>query len=332
MSRSEPASKDVPILDHVIQNMLEELAAEGGPPVYTLTPAEARNVLLRAQSGPVRKPGAQVKDFNVQSGQHGLRLRTVRPDTTTGRRPVIMYFHGAGWVMGDATTHDRLVRELAVGANATVVFLDYDRAPEHRYPVAIEEAYAATCYVTEHPEEFEVDATRLAVAGDSAGGNMATVVCLFSKQRSGPRIAGQLLFYPVTNADFETGSYKQFANGPWLTRRAMQWFWDQYLPDHGQRKDPTASPLLASSQQLAGSPPTLIITAENDVLRDESEAYGRKLIGAGVEVVTTRYNATIHDFVMLNALAQAAPTRAAVMQAVAFLKEVFAQKPKQSPR
>jgi len=200
-ARRQPASKDIPILDHVIRNMLGELAAEGGPPVYTLTPAEARNVLLRAQSGSVRKPDVQIKDWNVQSGQHALRLRTVRPATTTGRRPVIMYFHGAGWVMGDATTHDRLVRELAVGANATMVFLDYDRASEHRYPVAIEEAYAATSYVPEHPEEFEVDATRLAVAGDSVGGNMATVVCLFSKQRSGPRIAGQLLFYPVTNAD-----------------------------------------------------------------------------------------------------------------------------------
>ena len=140
MNRSQPASKDTPILDHVIQDMLEELATGGGPPVYTLTPAEARNVLLRAQSGPVRKPDAQVRDWNVLSGQHALRLRTVRPSSATGRRPVIMYFHGAGWVMGDTTTHDRLIRELAVGANATVVFLDYDRAPEHRYPAAIEEA------------------------------------------------------------------------------------------------------------------------------------------------------------------------------------------------
>ncbi len=136
-----------------------------------------------------------------------------------------MYFHGAGWVMGDATTHDRLVRQLAVGANATVVFVDYARAPEHRYPVAIEEAYAATCNVSEHGEEFGVDPIRLAVAGDSVGGNMATVVSLLAKQRSGPVIAGQLLFYPVTNADFDSGSYKQFANGPWLTRRAMEWFY-----------------------------------------------------------------------------------------------------------
>jgi acetyl esterase len=164
------------------------------------------------------------------------------------------------------------------------------------------------------------------VAGDSVGGNMATVVSLLARQRSGPAIAGQLLFYPVTNADFETGSYKQFADGPWLTRRAMEWFWDQYLPDHNKRSDPTASPLLAPSEQLAGLPRALIITAENDVLRDESEAYGRRLIEAGVEVVATRYNATIHDFVMLNALAGAAPTRAAVAQGIDFLKRVFALK------
>jgi acetyl esterase len=158
------------------------------------------------------------------------------------------------------------------------------------------------------------------------GGNMATVVSLLAKERSGPAIAAQLLFYPVTNADFETGSYKQFADGPWLTRAAMQWFWDQYLPDHNQRKDATASPLLASLKQLADLPRALIITAENDVLRDEGEAYGRKLIEAGVKVVTTRYNTTIHDFVMLNALVGAASTRAAVAQGIDFLKSVFAPK------
>jgi acetyl esterase len=152
---------------------------------------------------------------------------------------------------------------------------------------------------------------------------MATVVSLLAKQRSGPGIAGQLLFYPVTNADFESGSYQQFADGPWLTKSAMEWFWDQYLPDHSLRKDPTASPLMASPEQLSGLPPAVIITAENDVLRDEGEEYGRKLIEAGVEVVTTRYNGTMHDFVMLNALAEAAPTRAAVAQAVGFLNSVL---------
>jgi acetyl esterase/lipase len=320
MEREQSTARQTPVLDRVNRDFLNRLAAERAPPIYTLTPDEARNVLLRAQSGPVHKPNAQVKDLNVKSGQHHLRLRTIRPSRPLDRCPVILYFHGAGWVMGDSTTHARLVRELAVGADATIVFVDYDRAPEHRYPVAVEQAYAATRYVSEHAEEFRVDASRLAVAGDSVGGNMATVISLLAKQRSGPVITGQLLFYPVTAADFAAGSYKQFADGPWLTRAAMQWFWDQYLPEQNRRKHPTASPLLASRDQLAGLPRALIIAAENDVLRDEGEAYGRKLIEAGVEVVATRYNGTIHDFVLLNALAKAAPTRAAITQAVDFLK------------
>jgi acetyl esterase len=203
------------------------------------------------------------------------------------------------------------------------VFVEYGRAPEHRYPVAIEQAYAATTYVAEHADEFEVDSTRLAVAGDSAGGNMAAVVALLARQRSGPRIKGQLLFYPVTNAELDTASYNQFADGPWLTRRAMQWFWDQYLPDLSKRHEPSASPLLASQDQLAGLPRALVVTAENDVLRDEGEAYGRKLSEAGVETVVTRYKGAIHDFVLLNRIAKAAPVRAALLQATEFLKGVL---------
>ena len=319
MADIELLTEEKPILDRVNQALLDQLAANSGPPIYTLTPDQARCDLLRAQSA-FKESGAIVKDCTVKSGQLALRLRTICPANLQEGSPVVMYFHGAGWVMGDSTTHDRLVRQLAAGAGAMLVFVDYDRAPEHRYPVAIEEAYAATCYVADHPEEFGVDTSRLTVAGDSVGGNMATVVALLAKQRSAPRIAAQLLFYPVTNADFETASYKQFADGPWLTRAAMQWFWDQYLPEYSLRKDPTASPLMASLEQLRGLPRALIITAENDVLRDEGEAYGRKLIEAGVEVVIVRYNATIHDFVMLNALADAATTRAAIQQAVDFLK------------
>lgn len=313
-----------PVLDPVIRRFVDQLEASPAPPIYELTPQEARDTLLRAQSLPVQKPEAQIKDQRVNSEAGELRLRTIRPLHAAGRTPAILYFHGAGWMMGDAATYDRLVRELAAGANSTVVFLDFDRSPERQYPFAIEQAYAATQYVSEHAEEFGVDPTRLVVGGDSAGGNMAAVVSILAKQRSGPRIQGQILFYPVTNADFETSSYQQFADGPWLTRPAMQWFWDQYLPDRSRRKEPYASPLLTPLHQLAGLPRALIITAENDVLRDEGEAYARRLIEAGVEATSTRYNAVIHDFVMLNAIANAAPVRAALMQTAEFVKTVLA--------
>lgn len=229
------------VLDHTIREMIEHLSAHRELPIYELTPQDARYSLLQLQSGPVQKPDVQIKDWKVNSEAGPLRFRTIRPVHTVERTPVILYFHGGGWVIGDATTHDRLVRLLAAGANATLVFVDYGRAPEHRYPLAIEQAYAATKYVSEHSEELGVDSTYLAVAGESSGGNMATVVSLLARQRVGPRIAGQLLLYPATNADFETESYRRFSKGPWLTRAAMQWFWDQYLPDHGKRRDPTAS-------------------------------------------------------------------------------------------
>ena len=311
------------VLDSTIRELIDELAAEKAPPIYTLSPEEARKTLLRAQSGPVEKPDAQIKDYSVNTTAGPLHLRSIRPIDVKSPTAVVLYFHGGGWVLGDAVTHDRLLRELAAGTGATIVFVEYGRAPEHRYPVAIEQAYASARYVAEHADEFEVDSTRLAVAGDSAGGNMAAVVALLAKQRSGPRIKAQLLFYPVTNADFDTASYNQFADGPWLTRPAMQWFWDQYLPDHNKRHEPSASPLQASHDQLAGLPRALVITAENDVLREEGEAYGRNLLEAGVETVVTRYNGAIHDFVLLNRIAKAAPVRAALLQATEFLKGVL---------
>jgi acetyl esterase len=323
MSYHQPTSPEPPILDPVIQKMLDELAAEGGPPVYTVTPSEARDTLIRIQSRPVASPESKIRDLSVNFSGQALRLRLIYPTNAAGRYPSVMYCHGGGWVLGDMATHDHIARQLAVGANATIVFVDYARAPEHRYPVAIEQVYAATCYIAANAVALGIDADRVAVAGDSAGGNIATVVCLLANQRHGPRISGQLLFYPATSANMESASYHQFANGPWLTRAAMQWFWDQYLPDQDRRNEATASPLLASKEQLVGSPPAFIITSENDVLRDEGEAYGRKLISAGVEVVTTRYNGTIHDFATLNPIADAAPTRAAIAQAIHFLKSIL---------
>ncbi len=315
-----------PNVDPTINSFLEHLAAQGGPPIYTLSPTAARAVLTAVQAGNVPKPEVDSEDFSISGGPTGeIALRIVRPRGVPGLLPVVLYFHGGGWVLGDKETHDRLVRELATGAQATVVFVNYTPSPEARYPVPIEQAYAATAWVAWNGTAIGVDPSRLALAGDSVGGNMVAAVTLLAKERQGPRIAFQLLFYPVTDANFDTASYTQFAEGPWLTRAAMQWFWDSYAPEVAVRNEPTASPLRASLAQLQGLPPALVITGENDVLRDEGEAYVHKLMAAGVPVTATRYLGAIHDFVLLNPIAQSLPTRAAIAQATAALSAALAR-------
>jgi acetyl esterase len=313
-----------PVLEPTTQKFIDSLA--GTTPIYRLSPDAARKVLHDVQSGPVALPKASIEDRTLPVGPKGeTHIRVIRPEGAPGTLPVIVYFHGAGWVMGDTTTHDRLVRQLAVGAQAVVVFVDYDRSPEVRYPIAIEQDYAVIKYVAEHPAEFNVDASRLAIAGDSVGGNMTAVVSLLAKERKGPAITSQVLFYPVTDAGMNNGSYATFANGPWLTKPAMEWFWNAYLPDVNARKDIHVSPLNASADQLRGLPPALVITDENDVLRDEGEAYARKLVEARVPVTAPRYLGTIHDFVMLNAVGDTPAAKAAVEQATGFLRKAFAR-------
>jgi acetyl esterase len=308
-----------PTLELHTQQFVDGLA--GAPPIYGLSPGEARSVLVQVQSLPVGKPSAKIEDIAFPVGPTGsVPVRIVRPAGAADVLPAIIYIHGGGWILGDRNTHDRLVREIAVGTGAAVVFVDYDRSPEARYPVAIEQAYAATRYVVDHGADLRIDASRLAVAGDSVGGNMAAALTLMARQRRGPKIAFQVLFYPVTDADFDTASYTRFADGPWLTKRAMEWFWDAYLPDAAARKQPTATPLNASLDELAGLPEALVVVDENDVLRDEGEAYARRLSDAGVRVTSTRYNGTIHDFAMLNALADTPATRGAIAQAIGALK------------
>ncbi len=280
--------------------------------------------LVQVQSLPAGRPGADTRDTDFPVGPTGsVRARIVRPRGSAGPRPVIMHFHGGCGAAGDKTTHDRLMREIAVGAGAVLVFVEYDRAPEAQYPVALEQAYAATLYVARNARRLNVDATRLAVLGESIGATIATGVALLAKQRRGPRINLQVLFYPVTDADFCTASYQAFADGPWLTRAAMENFWDAYLPDPAGRQESTATPLNASLNQLADLPDALICVAENDVLRDEGEAYARRLSDAGVRVTSVRYNGTIHDFVLLNALADTPAARSAIGQAVFALRSVF---------
>ena len=223
-------------------------------------------------------------------------------------------------MFGNAHTHDRLVRELAVGTGAAVVFPEYDLSPEVRYPVAIEQNYTVAKWVVEQGVTKDLDGSRLAVAGDSVGGNMTAALTLMAKERGDVPLVQQVLFYPVTDASFDTGSYHQFATGYFLRRDGMQWFWDQYTTDEAERAQITASPLRASTEQLAGLPPALVITGEADVLRDEGEAYAAKLRAAGVAVTAVRYQGIIHDFVMLNALRETHAAEAAIHQAVATLR------------
>ncbi len=307
--------------------LLEALDGQGGPPLYTLSYRDARAVLDKAQSIPVFKQPAEIEDANVRGGPKGeVSIRIVRPKPRgEGPLPVVMYFHGGGWILGNKETHDRLVREIANGSQAAVVFVNYTPSPEARYPTSIEEAYAATRYVAENGASMGLDPSRLAVAGDSVGGNMTAAVTILAKQRGGPKIGHQLLFYPVTDASFDTGTYRQFAGGPWLTRSAMKWFWDAYAPDLSKRNEPTAPPLRATVEELRGLPPALVITDENDVLRDEGEAYAHKLNEAGVRVTATRYLGTVHDFMLLNAFTDDPAPRGAIAQATAFLREAFGQ-------
>jgi acetyl esterase len=311
-------------LEATTQKFIDDLAALGGKPVYQLSVAEARQTLEDLQAQPVEKMPAEVEDRQISGGPRGeVSLRIVRPAGASGRLPVIMFFHGGGWILGSKNTHDRLIREIANGAEAAVVFVNYTPSPEARYPVPIEEAYVATRYMAERGVEFNLDGARLAVAGDSAGGNMAAAVTLLAKQRGGPRLAYQALLYPVTDADFDNASYRQFADGPWLTKLAMEWFWDAYAPEVKSRKEITASPLRAAPQDLAGLPPALVITDENDVLRDEGEAYAHKLMAAGVEVTAVRYLGTIHDCVMLNPLSGTPAARSAIRLASEKLKQAL---------
>ncbi len=315
---------DQPVMEPRTKAFLDALAAKGGPQIHELSVEDARKVLSDAQSGEASKLPADIDDRKISAGPQGdVAIRIVRPQGGTDTLPVVMYFHGGGWVLGDKNTHDRLIREIAHGAQAAVVFVEYTPSPEARYPVAIEEAYAATKWIAENGRSLNLDTSRLIVAGDSVGGNMAAAVTLLAKERGGPSIDFQVLFYPVTDADFDTPSYQQFATGYFLTREGMKWFWNHYAPDVAKRKEPTASPLQASVDQLRGLPPALIINGECDVLRDEGEAYARKLIQAGVQVTAVRYLGTIHDFVMLNAITDTPAPRAAITLACDMLREAF---------
>ena len=316
-TQSKASSSSVQADDRGVERstrqFLDALAASGGKPLETLSPADARAVLSSAQASvAVELPPADVSEKTIRVDDEEIRLTIVRPPAKPGILPAFMFFHGGGWVLGDFPTHERLVRDLVTESGAAAVFVNYTPSPEAHYPVAINQAYAATKWVAEHGDELHIDGSRLAVVGNSVGGNMAAVVALMAKQKAAPAIRYQVLFWPVTDANFNTASYEQFHDGYFLTRSMMKWFWDNYTTDAKTRTGILASPLRATSDDLSGLPPALVQTAEFDVLRDEGEAYARKLNSAGVDVISLRIGGMIHDYGLLNALSHVPAVRVAL--------------------
>ncbi|MER5713819.1 alpha/beta hydrolase [Streptomyces sp. NPDC002132] len=298
--------------------------ATSQPPfLYELGPEKARKVLDDLQAEPIDKLDVDSEWITVPADVGDVRARIVRPRGAAAPLPVVLYMHGGGWILGNADTHDRLVRELADGAQAAVVFVEYTRSPEAHYPVAIEQGYATAQWIVREGAAHGLDPDRMAVAGDSVGGNMTAALTLLAKERGDVRFVHQSMYYPVTDAEMNTRSYADLATGYFLTAQAMEWFWNAYIPDRAQRSEITASPLKATLDQLAGLPPAFLVVDEADVLRDEGEAYAAKLRAAGVDITTVRYDGITHDFMMLNPLSDTHATRAAVAQAVTVLRDAL---------
>ena len=323
LEREEPLEVAAdPRLSRGVKAFLKVLNSSGGPPLESLPPVEAREVLVNAQaSAPVDLSGIEESEKTITADGYTLKLNVVRPEGVKGKLPVFVFIHGGGWVLGDYPTHKRMVRDLVVLTGFAGVFVNYTRTPDARYPQAINEIYAATKWVVEHGDEIEVDGKNLAVVGNSVGGNMTAVTALKAKDEGGPEIKLHIMMWPVTDANFETESFKQFGEKRFLTTPLMKWMWDLYTTDPKQRKEIYAAPLQATVEQLKGLPPALIQVAESDILRDEGEAYGRKLDEAGVKVTTVRYDGMIHDFGLLNGLAEEPAVRSLFEHAAAELKK-----------
>ena len=305
---TEPSSR-LPNLTKDTEEFINEIESENATPLYELTPKEARDFLKNLQSKTFKKTDAGITEIDIE----GVKTFVLKPQTNTEKKlPAILYLHGGGWVMGDEYVFDNLIKKIANCAEAVLIFPEYTPAPEAEYPQQINEAYSVLNYIYNNSDELNIDKNKIAIMGDSAGGNMAAAITLKTKEEKGPNIKFQLLLYPVTNADMDTDSYENFSDGPWLTKKAMEYFWDAYVPNVSLRQNKYISPLHADVEDLKNLPSTLILTVENDVLRDEGEAYARKLDNAGVDVINVRINGTIHDFMMLNALSETDPVKGAL--------------------
>ena len=302
------------------RNYLDVLNA-GGSPVESLSVADARKVLVDVQASvEVDLSGIDERECEIAADGHTQTLHLVRPHDSRGRLPYFVFIHGGGWVLGDYPTHRRLVRDLVVESGFAAVFIDYTPSPEAKYPQAVNEIYAAMKWVAENAAELDLDPRRMAVVGNSVGGNMALAAALLAKKRHAPAIRALVLLWPVTSASSDWESYALYGEERFLTTPLMQWMFDQYTTDAEARGEILLSPVNASREELCGLPPTLIAVAENDILRDEGETMGRRLDEAGVETTTVRFNGVIHDWGMLNGFARLAPTRDLILFVAAVLR------------
>ncbi|AUY53454.1 alpha/beta hydrolase [Streptomyces sp. CB01881] len=318
MSDPTPVPHRRPVLDRALQEFLDTRVGRLATELPDLS-------FLATDDVPEGVPGADADDpYGTTAHWHTLpcgptgrvRVQVTRPAGAAGPSPVVLFLPGLGWSPGDAACYGRLVREFALGTDSAVVYVDYARAPTARYPVAVEQCHAVARWIHLHGHRIGLAGERMAAVGDSAGANLVAALTLLARQRGDVPLVHQVLLCPVTDADFDTPSYRRFATGYFLHRDHMRRFWDDYLPERRRRGEATAAPLRASLEQLAGLPPALVVTAEADVLRDEGEAYAARLREAGVPVVAMRYQGAVHGFLLLDALCPTGTARAALIQAV----------------
>ena len=312
-------------IDPQVRAFLTELNKDTSP-FWELPQPKPQEILTELQNQtPVDMSGVTTVERSITQDGRTVKLYIMTPEQTAGAPGVLFFLHGGVWIVGNFQNHQRLLRDLVVGSGQIGVFVEYTPLPQAKFPTQLEESYAALKWVAAHADEFGADGSRIAIAGNSVGGNMTAALTIMTKDRKGPKVAYQVLMIPATDASVDTESYHEFAAGRFLPRAFMKYGWDLYAPDEKTRNNPYVSPLRASEEQLKGLPPALVITAENDPLRDEGEAYGRALMNAGVPVTVTRYDGMIHDFVLLNAIHELPETKAALREASDAIREALKQ-------
>lgn len=314
-----------PNLDPQVRHFLVDINKDSSP-FWELPQPQPQNILTGLQAKtPVDMSGVTTTEKTITQDGQKVKIYIMKPDHAATKPGVVFFIHGGVWIVGNFQNHQRLLRDLVVKSGQVGVFVEYTPLPQAKFPTQLDESYAALKWVAKHAGEFGADGSRIAVAGNSVGGDMAAAIALMAKDRGGPAIRYQVLLIPATDASVDTESYKTYGNDRFLARSFMQYGWDLYAPDAATRNNPYVSPLRASDAELKGLPPALVVTAENDPLRDEGEAYARKMKEAGVDVAAVRYNGTIHDFVLLNALRNVPSTELALTQIGASIREHLAK-------